>query len=146
MVFQAPGQSSKNIAPNCLRDPPRDPPGSVPGGPRRPQEAPRAAQDAARAAQEPPRRPQEATRSDSSVALRRPSGGSCRPRGAQRPPGGHFGTILASFWPSQRLKKQARSLKKRWAQTARLVKGGRRCWRSHSQYNNIFGDENSAID
>ena len=69
------------------------------------------------------------------MALRRPSGGSCRPRGAQRPPGGHFGTMLASFWPSQRLKKQARSLKKRWAQTARLVKGGRRCWRSHSQYN-----------
>ena len=43
----------------------------------------------------------------------------------------------ASFSPSQRPKKQARSPKKRWAQTARLVKGGRRCWRSHSQYNSL---------
>ena len=65
------------------------------------------------------------------------------------PPGAHFDPLGPRFWslrelifepsfsPSQRPQKQARSPKKRWAQTARLVKGGRRCWRSHSQYNEI---------
>ena len=63
------------------------------------------------------------------------------------PPGAHFDPLGPRFWslrelifeasfaPSQRPKKQARSPNKRWVQTARLVQGGRRCWRSHSQYN-----------
>ena len=139
MIFQAPGQSSKNIAPNCLRDPLRDPPGSVPGGPRRPKEAalgksgPRTAKTAPRGHQERLQRWSKKHQKWTS-ALGWPPGAPGSHFGPNfEPPGSHFRAIfermLACIFDPPALNVGTSAV------MAWLIKGGRRCWRSHSQYN-----------
>ena len=53
------GQISKHLSQKVVAEPLPEPPGSAPGGPRRPQEAPRAPQDSPKRRQERPKSRQE---------------------------------------------------------------------------------------
>ena len=92
--MRLPGQTSTNRSQNVVREPPPEPPGSAPGGPRRPQEAPRAPQDGPKTRQERPKsRPEPVSERPGW-----PSGALLAPK---RPPGalpGTFLTLLGATW------------------------------------------------
>ena len=96
-----PGQTSTNRSQKVVREPPPEPPGSAPGGPRRPQEAPRAPQDGPKSRQERPKsRPEPVSERPGwppgpHLAPKKPPEASRKPfwlpRGSiSAPPGFHF--------------------------------------------------------